>query len=91
MSPTQDDGMAELPKLAFSIKMLRQVSSLAYLYTVQIRPLKENFEIHDCRLWNRGHKSGDLLVIDRIDNVASSFIMPHYACIISHTVERNPG
>ena len=89
MSPTQDDGMAELPKLAFSIKMLRQVSSLAYLYCANSTFWnEENFEIHD---WNRGHKSGDLLVIDRIDNVASSFIMPHYACIISHTVERNPG
>ena len=44
MSPTQDDGMAELPKLAFSIKMLRQLVKqeprLDYYSAVQIRPLE---------------------------------------------------
>ena len=44
MSPTRDDGMAELPKLAFSIKMLRQLVKqeprLDYYSAVQIRPLE---------------------------------------------------
>ena len=97
MSPTQDDGMAELPKLAFSIKMLRQLQqsrSLAQIIiqcSVQIRPLETlkfmsvDFEME---LINWGiYLSQISQIMLPAAAVLSFFIMPHYACYFPyHTV-----
>ena len=84
MSPTQDDGMAELPKLAFSIKMLRQLVKqeprLDYYSAVQIRPL-ETLKFMSVDFEMELINWGDLLVIDLIDNASLCLIMH----VISHT------
>ena len=85
MSPTQDDGMAELPKLAFSIKMLRQLVKqeprLDYYSAVQIRPL-ETLKFMSVDFEMELINWGDLLVIDLIDNASLCLIMH----VISHTI-----
>ena len=85
MSPTQDDGMAELPKLAFSIKMLRQLVKqeprLDYYSSVQIRPL-ETLKFMSVDFEMELINWGDLLVIDLIDNASLCLIMH----VISHTI-----